>query len=129
MNRVKLKISFVVVNIISWFSYQSIFENNGLAQMPKIYKYACHFSFLMLMAGAGYLGWRGHKKGWAPKLWLYSYALVIVLMVLSGIVNLSLPGGLPQPVISIPAYLFYFFNTAVPFMVVYVLTIIVREKT
>lgn len=122
--KLQVYLAFVGIILICWLGYHFIFESKHYAKyflQHRILKHVLNFIWLLLITALGYWGLKYSNIKWAKQLWLIINLSVIVFLLLIGLIDLIFsPFNLN--IITGFAYLRYFFQSPLPFIMIIALT-------
>lgn len=110
-----LVICLIVIIIVSLFFEDLLYERT---QKSRFIKLLGNFCWYLIVFSVGFLGWYKHQIRWAKKIWLLSYVLfLIVLLILAAIDNLI--GGFGSNLKEGIGYARFFFTGPMPFIILW----------
>jgi hypothetical protein len=110
---------FLLLILLVWITgSQEMHLNKERLTDTVFVRYIIYFSWLLLTASIGYVAWRHQPYLWIKQVWITTYALVVVLLLLLGIIDLLIvPFTMAQKKYIQTFRLF--FQSPVPFVIIY----------
>ncbi len=105
--------AFVILLFLSLIAYQG-YETKYFYRIPFYAKHLINFGLLALIALVGWWGLSAQSQKWMSSLWILLYAVVIMLMVIIGLLDLKFKFAISN-FREMVHNLRMFFTTPVPF--------------
>ncbi len=80
-------ICFIIIIVLYWCTYQGHEGFKYLLNTPGPLKHIISFSLLVLVGLVGFFGWYAHPQVVVKRLWVLLYFMVIVILSISGLVD------------------------------------------
>ncbi len=117
---------FVLMNIICWFCFRYLYENNFKKTLPRLLGHAINFIWFLIMAILGYIGFLKDNKKWKKNIWLYAHLCVLVFLMGGGIIEKLQGKVFAEQFRDLFGYTRGFFTTPLPFLILWVLPSILQ---
>lgn len=112
---------FILITIICGIAHQYMFESDSFKNIHKFWRYTLAQSLLFIVAGLGFLAWKRRKIIWPKNIWIISYAAIIIIMLVTGLIDLFV-APLSNEIKDTIRTLRFFFASPVPFSILWLLT-------
>lgn len=80
----KFWIALIAIVLVCFIDYQLFTEGYAVRGISPIYRQVAHLVVLVAVVPIGYWAWKSHPMQWLKTLWLLSYSVVILFIVLVG---------------------------------------------
>src|ERR1041384_8260567 len=99
MSKKSFWIALVIITALSWIDYQFLSEGEWVRDISENKRRVGHFFILLTVMAVGYLSLRTNVVLWLQKLWVFSYLVVVAVLIGSG--TLAYTGHLPVAIADV----------------------------
>ncbi len=118
-NKRSFWLMFTVIILLSWIDNQYFTEGWAL-QIESSTRLIGHVITFALIIPVGYIGCKNYTEKWFANVWLYSYSIIFILMLLSGFIQMK-TNFFTTSYLDYISTIRQFFCSPVPYFVLYVL--------
>jgi len=86
----RLLMALFLIVLLGAVSSQGFLETSLYVKSNKLLKYGIYYLWLVLVALAGWWGWRRHPQQWVGKAWTILYLFALAALFLLGLIDLLL---------------------------------------
>lgn len=124
----KFWLALVLITIICFVDYQMFTEGYAVRRLSPMVRQVGHFTILLAVIPIGWWAWKLHPMQWLKLLWLYSYGIALVFIVLIGLLK-SQSNILTEDFLDWVTTVRYFFTSPLPHLLLYMLSLIAQQKS
>lgn len=86
----RISITLLLIIGIGILISQGFIETSFYVKANAIVKYSIYFIWLVLVGFIGHWGWKSASKRWLNTIWIYTYAIVLIVLLILGLVDMYL---------------------------------------
>ncbi|MCB0700559.1 MAG: hypothetical protein H6551_03905 [Chitinophagales bacterium] len=125
--RSKLLIGILLITIVCFIDYQYLTEGIEARRISPLVRQAGHLAVLAAIVPIGYWAWKSHPMQWTKSIWVTSYIIAFIVLLLVGIIQWQ-TRFFSNEILDRFYDLRIFFTSPLAFIVLYMLTVIAKKR-
>jgi len=126
--RNKFRIALVLITLVCFIDYQMFTEGYAVRNIAPIKRQIGHFVVLLSVVPIGYWAWKNHPIKWLNKLWITSYIIAIVFILIVGLLKTQTNILSDTFMEWVTSDIRYFFTSPLPHIILYMLSLLSMQK-
>lgn len=86
----RISITLLLIIGIGILISQGFIETSFYVKANAIVKYSIYFIWLVVVGFIGHWGWKSSTQKWISTIWIYTYAFVLIVLLILGLVDMYL---------------------------------------
>lgn len=125
--RSKFWLGLIAITLVCYLDYHFFNEGYSVRKISSTVRQAGHLLILLSVVPIGYWAWKSHPLQWLKAIWMFAYGTALGFIITVGALKMF-TDILPDMFFDWASTVRYFFCSPLPYLLVYMLTIVASRK-